>query len=410
MHPLERGKPSTAPRRSNAKFLVFSAFLDVRNTRAVTIIAVARTNVKKVRENKVWCQFWTTDTFVFAPKPVEAGMTIIEEHWGLPYSAYYINCPVDLREPLPEAVSVVTNVDQFPENLMKIIINYVEASAWDASKLSAKVEKIAVCVKPLHYAFNRIFELLEFLELHRIMGVDHFFLYNHTVGSQVNCLLEEYIKEGLVTVLPWQLPLVSQKEIRTEGIFASLNDCLLRTRHKYSHTIFIDFDEYILPTNNYNYRQFFDYLGNHYDITQKASFSFKNCFFYRQWPDDSEIKLFNDAIGQKLIVLRKTTRKTEFHNHRIRSKIIVRPELINMVGNHFVWKYFDKKLFGNMDVKPEEAFMHHYRVCEFGGDDCVKQPSVVDKTAYRYQNDLLEAVRTQYDRNLNACDLDKVED
>ncbi|XP_066257531.1 uncharacterized protein [Euwallacea similis] len=396
--------------KKDAKFLVFSAFLDVRNAPTVTIIAAAKTNIRKLATNKIWCHYWTSDNFIIAPKIVEARITIIEEHWGLPYSAYYVNCPVDLKDPLPEAVSVVTHRNEFPKNLMKIIVNYANVTAWNASELSANIEKIAVCVKPLHYDFNRIFELLEFLELHRVMGVDHFFLYNHTVGPQVNCLLQEYIKEGLITVLPWQLPLKSQKEIRTEGIFASLNDCLFRTRHKYSHTIFIDFDEYILPTNNYTYRQFFDYLRNHYDIKQKASFSFKNCFFYRQWPDDPDAKLLNNTIGEKLIVLRKTTRKTEFHNHRTRSKMIVRPELVDMVGNHFVWRYFNKKLFDNMDVKSEEAFMHHYRVCEFGGDDCVKQSSVVDKTAYRYQNDLLEAVRIEYDRHLNTCKLDKIED
>ena len=33
---------------------------------------------------------------------------------------------------------------------------------------------------------------------------------------------------GLVTVLPWRLDMTSQKEIRTEGLFAALNDCLYR--------------------------------------------------------------------------------------------------------------------------------------------------------------------------------------
>lgn len=100
-------------------------------------------------------------------------------------------------------------------------------------------------------------EFLEFIELHRIMGADHFILYNHTVGPQVNCLLKKYQQEGIVTVLPWELPIESQKEIRTEGIFASLNDCLFRTMHKFSHVIFLDFDEFIIPTNHYNYREFF---------------------------------------------------------------------------------------------------------------------------------------------------------
>ena len=31
-----------------------------------------------------------------------------------------------------------------------------------------------------------------------------------------------------MTVLPWRLDMTSQKEIRTEGLFAALNDCLYR--------------------------------------------------------------------------------------------------------------------------------------------------------------------------------------
>lgn len=81
-------------------------------------------------------------------------------------------------------------------------------------------------------------------------------------------------------------------------------------------------------------------------IKNKASFSFKNAFFYRQWPDDSEIDTFDDPIAKNLIVLRKTIRKTDLHPHKQRSKMIVRPTLIEMVGNHFIWDFFNRKLFG----------------------------------------------------------------
>ena len=91
---------------------------------------------------------------------------------------------------------------------------------------------------------------MEFIELHRILGVDHFTFYNHTVGPEVGCILEDYTSRGLVTVLPWKLNMVSQREIRTEGLFAALNDCLYRSMYKYSHVILIDLDEFIIPKRN----------------------------------------------------------------------------------------------------------------------------------------------------------------
>ena len=39
------------------------------------------------------------------------------------------------------------------------------------------------------------------------------------------------------------------------------------------------------------------------------------------------------------------------------------------------------------------GFLHHYRVCEFGGDDCVHTESVVDRTvAERYKEELTSAI------------------
>ena len=40
---------------------------------------------------------------------------------------------------------------------------------------------------------------------------------------------------GIVDLLPWKLDMISQKEIRTEGLFAALNDCLYRWDRSPSH-------------------------------------------------------------------------------------------------------------------------------------------------------------------------------
>ena len=49
-------------------------------------------------------------------------------------------------------------------------------------------------------------------------------IINHTLIIKRNC--QQSL--SLVDVLPWQLDMTSQKEIRTEGLFAALNDCLYR--------------------------------------------------------------------------------------------------------------------------------------------------------------------------------------
>lgn len=97
--------------------------------------------------------------------------------------------------------------------------------------------------------------LLEFLELNTILGASHFTFYNHTLGSRASCVLKHYIngdflngdssngskseyrrpaanQRATVNVLPWDLRMRSQKDIRTEGLFAALNDCVYRNMYR----------------------------------------------------------------------------------------------------------------------------------------------------------------------------------
>lgn len=96
--------------------------------------------------------------------------------------------------------------------------------------------------------------------MYTILGVSHFTFYNHTLGPHATCVLNHYINGQIplilnnetqsntnttvklnnsvpsrvtVSMLPWQLRMRSQKEIRTEGLFAALNDCLYRNMYRY---------------------------------------------------------------------------------------------------------------------------------------------------------------------------------
>lgn len=49
-----------------------------------------------------------------------------------------------------------------------------------------------------------------------------------------------------------------------------------------------------------------------------------------------------------------------------------------------------------------------YRVCEFGGDDCIKTPSVDDKTAHKYSSRLIERVGAAYEYLKDVCHLPEI--
>lgn len=399
------------------KSRVYSAFYESRleTRKFVRVIGAART----ANLEPLFCAQWFIDDNKLKLFLTKAINRAIRENWNLKYSAYYLLCPLDdqnvptavsiLKKKLPKKNEKDTNEKSkdndalifhalgnfvLVQNNLKFKRENDQSLSNDLNNLNGQNDKIAICVKPFHYDYNKLDNLIEFIELNKLLGIDHFLFYNHTIGPKVDCLLNQYIKQtDLVTVLSWQnLDMKSQEEIRTEGIFASLNDCVYRTMYRFKYVAMIDLDEFIVPHLDGNLKLLLNRLVN-YSVSKDhkaGAFSFKNAFFYLQWPDDPEyLKLANANPGRQanekstknnlpvyLTTLAKTRRRATLHSHRERSKLIVVPDYIVEVGNHFVWQFLPNKHSFHIDEKA--AFLHHYRICEFGGTDCLNSPSTID--------------------------------
>ena len=259
------------------KFYVYSAFYDDRKGKIIRIVGATLTK----KSNRVWCKYWYSNSSTLILVGV---VKIIRENWNLRYSACFVACPLTIYKngkqpiPPPESVSVMTDPGGNATN--KLTVRNLDV---DQEKVK---NSFAVCVKPLHFEYNNINQIIEFIELNRLIGVDHFTLYNHTIGSEVGCILQNYVDKGLITILPWKLNIKSQKEIRTEGLFAALNDCLYRYMYRYKYILMIDLDEYIVPHSNTTLPELVDFLNTRADVRKIGAISFQNSFFYLQWPDD----------------------------------------------------------------------------------------------------------------------------
>ncbi|KAK7078450.1 hypothetical protein SK128_012488 [Halocaridina rubra] len=259
------------------KFYVYSAYYDDRKGRIIRIIGTTQTK----KSDRVWCKYWYSNSSTLI---VNGAIKIIRENWNLKYSACFIACPLTIYKngkqpiPPPESVSVMADPGGNATNKLKVM-------NLDVNKDEVK-NSFAVCVKPLHFDYNNINQMIEFIELNKILGVEHFTLYNHTIGRDVDCILRRYAELGLINILPWKLDIKSQKEIRTEGLFAALNDCLYRYMYQYKYILMIDLDEYIVPHTNSSLPELLRYLHTKADAKKIGAISFQNSFFYLQWPDD----------------------------------------------------------------------------------------------------------------------------
>lgn len=80
--------------------------------------------------------------------------------------------------------------------------------------------------------------LKEWIEFHRIVGVEHFYLYNNNSEDAYQTVLEPYIKTGLVTMNEWPY---NQAQMRC------YQDCISRFRSETKWLGFIDIDEFVVP-------------------------------------------------------------------------------------------------------------------------------------------------------------------
>lgn len=149
----------------------------------------------------VECSYWSVSG---VQKLHSARVATIRENWNLLYSAAFIICPVPdypADDPLA-TVSVSSSEGQSGLRSSAIPVQNLQGRS--------KIGELSVCVKPLHYEFNRAVWLVEFIEMYKILGADHFIFYNHTVGPDVEAVLRYYAKEGILEVLPWALPVKTQ--------------------------------------------------------------------------------------------------------------------------------------------------------------------------------------------------------
>jgi len=178
----------------------------------------------------------------------------------------------------------------------------------------------------------------------------------------------------------------TKTKIRNEAQFSALNDCTYRSMYNYQYTILVDLDEYLIPRG---FTDLKSYLHSK-DNSNIGSFLFKNGFFYLYWENTTLVGGQSVDNTPYLITMFKTRRMTKLHNYGTRSKYIVKPEKVIEAGNHLVWKHVKGS---NVYKVPEnEGISHHYRICEFGGFECKKHPSVLDNTTHRWSSSLIPNV------------------
>ena len=80
---------------------------------------------------------------------------MIRENWNLKYSACFVICPLRRNLTTPSSISIVSRLRHPPSNHL-IVKNLDKDFQFVANKTKSNQETLAVCVKPLHYFYDKV--------------------------------------------------------------------------------------------------------------------------------------------------------------------------------------------------------------------------------------------------------------
>lgn len=103
---------------------------------------------------------------------------------------------------------------------------------------------------------NETLYIKEWIEFHRIVGVTHFYIYDHESTDNLYETVYDYIKQGIVTYTYWpgeamQMP--------------AYNDCINKYKYESKYIGFIDIDEFIIPVEDKNLVDIIEDIFNRYN-------------------------------------------------------------------------------------------------------------------------------------------------
>lgn len=338
---------------------IYSAYYDERYPkRYVRIMAVLSLN-KSRRKLKVFCHFTTNGTEF----KQEAIFYELCENHGKPFGGFILSCEVP-REVTKVCLVTVSmeivsiNSKYIPPSTTMHTLQVTRLTPQDYTQQQtynnvSKQFNFTVCIPPL---FGDIAseKLIEFIELNRLLGFQHFIFYTAKLNSEDTLKVLDYYKTmNVVTVIDFNLPSVIQKsKIWYNGQLSAHNDCLYRAMSITNFVALIDIDEFIVPHNG----QFTvsESILSAFRSPDTCGLSFESAFY------DSKFSKQNSEEESPLITQFSTGRSSLFS--KIRTKVVVQPEKIFEVGIHHISKPA-QETFKVIKVNTTNAYLHHYRSC-----------------------------------------------
>lgn len=163
--------------------------------------------------------------------------------------------------------------------------------------------------------------LKEWIEFHKLVGVQHFYLYNNFSTDNYMSVLKPYVASGQVEVIDWFFD-----NTKISAQFKAFNNALKKTKSVVKWLAFIDLDEYLFPVKE---NSLLSFLKNYEEFGAVTA----NWVMY----GTSDI----EKIPANELLIKQLTHCDPRGNQHIKS--IIRPEYVYKMSPHF--GFFKKGYF-----------------------------------------------------------------
>ena len=203
---------------------------------------------------------------------------------------------------------------------------------------------------------NKTEVLIEWIEYHRLIGVEHFYLYDHFSTDNLDDFLRSYLERKLVTIVRWPY---KSPEGRHWNMMqsASMNHALKNFGPFNRWMGYFDVDEYFqiidrtkLMDNNISLA---DFLDQHFpERTYPGGVQFLNCPI-------SCLVTQNDLVASRYrLLFEKCRHISPRRDCQIRTKMFIRPRNVPIMQNIHALQYGVK--FASSSKSSSLATLRHY--------------------------------------------------
>ena len=217
--------------------------------------------------------------------------------------------------------------------------------------------------------FNKqVSNLVEFIEVNRVMGVEKFHFYVESAAPSVVACLREYVRRGIVDLQPWAMPADVGRVIYYHGQIMAMNECLYRMMYRTRYLVIQDLDEFVVPMLGDGWRSILDavHSGTAAGGSDRiASYSFRSRFFPIELISKTSISNLSSAAKiteHRFRTLSLTQAGERLFPHTERSKVMARPERVIVWHVHVI---LDSSLVrrGDVNARVDEKYaqLFHYR-------------------------------------------------